>query len=232
MLLSAPWSVLCYYAEEISLRVPLQVKHLLSSSQEPVWYLLTGQEPSPQDQMNGSYLVILQSASETFQVLFLSNRPSFSRVQRVSIMSQLPGPEQMFRKTVLTCPHLSSPVFTCPHLSSPVLTCPHLSSPVLTHPLPVLTCPHLSSPVLTHPLPVLTCLHLSSPVFTCPHLSSCRWSTLRSLTGLSASCPSCPSAALCLRTSPTLHLTTTPVSSGATSCRGTHSSCRHFESDH
>ena len=140
---------------------------------------------------------------------------------------------------VLTCPHSSSPVLTCSHLSSPVLTClscPHLSSPVLSHPLPsspVLSCPLPSSPVLTCPLPsspVLTCPHLSSTVLTCPHLSSCRWSTLRSLTGLSTSCPSCPSAALCLRTSPTLHLTTTPVSSGATSCRGTDSSRRHFES--
>lgn len=28
VLLSAPWSVLCYYAEEISLRVPLQVKEI------------------------------------------------------------------------------------------------------------------------------------------------------------------------------------------------------------
>lgn len=26
VLLSAPWNILCYYAEEISLRVPLQVK--------------------------------------------------------------------------------------------------------------------------------------------------------------------------------------------------------------
>lgn len=26
ILLSAPWSVLCYYAEELSLKVPLQVR--------------------------------------------------------------------------------------------------------------------------------------------------------------------------------------------------------------
>ena len=34
MLLSAPWSVLCYYAEEISLRVPLQVSFISLQGEE------------------------------------------------------------------------------------------------------------------------------------------------------------------------------------------------------
>lgn len=53
----------------------------------------------------------------------------------------------------------------------------------------------------------------------CP-LSSCRWSTLRTLPGLNRCCPGCPSPTLCSRMSPTPHPASTPVSSGPTSCRG------------
>lgn len=53
----------------------------------------------------------------------------------------------------------------------------------------------------------------------CP-LSFYRWSLLQSLTGRNKSCLSCPSPTLCLRMSPTPHLTTTPASLGPTSCRG------------
>lgn len=56
------------------------------------------------------------------------------------------------------------------------------------------------------------------PVFL---LSSCRRSVLQSLTGLSASCPVCPSLTLCIKMSPTPHLSSTHVTSGSTSCRGT-----------
>lgn len=66
---------------------------------------------------------------------------------------------------------------------------------------------------------VLTeCPHRASSAFL---LSSCRWSMLQSLTGLSASCPVCPSLTLCIKMSPTPHLSSTHVTSGPTSCRGT-----------
>lgn len=56
----------------------------------------------------------------------------------------------------------------------------------------------------------------------CP-LSCLRSSPLRSLTGPNSSCPSCRSRTPSPRRSPTHHLTTTPVSSGPTSWRGSES---------
>lgn len=77
VLLSAPWSVLCYYAEEISLRVPLQVTHLLTSSQEAVRYLLAGQKPSPQDPTNGSYLWYYKVSQRLFKFFsFIQSSPN------------------------------------------------------------------------------------------------------------------------------------------------------------
>ena len=76
VLLSAPWSVLCYYAEEISLRVPLQVKHLLTSSQEAVRYLLTGQKPSPQGPNNHSCLWYYKVSQRLFKFFsFIQSSP-------------------------------------------------------------------------------------------------------------------------------------------------------------
>lgn len=58
-------------------------------------------------------------------------------------------------------------------------------------------------------------------VFTACPLLSCRCLTLQLSMRPSASCPACPSPTRCIRTSQTPRLSTTPVTSGTTSCKGT-----------